>query len=416
MTISSSVQHDAPVYDVDFTASAVQENPYVHWEEVRRLGPVVWNPASNGWLITGFSDVRKVLRDSANFKTDANFSVGWGGKVVATIDGEAHRQLKDIMRPAFERDYILDTWEAAVQSLVHDCAARAADKLREGTEVEVVKHFHLVPTATALLLLRISDDDVPDVIAKFQDWAAAMSESINAIYLADAAERASVLAKGEQARTAVHELAARLFAERVQDGFEPDDDIIRRLALSDVFHGDGVLSEQDARAQVAQLVGASQLNTLNNIVTCIQYLAENKNLRDELRDDRQLIPQFIEEVVRHSSVFAVTPRVVDPGPVEIHGITLQPGDRVYAVNSAANRDPSRWENPEVFDIHRPQLAHVGFGFGPHTCIGVNVARMETRLIIDAILDAFGDFEISRTFEYGEKFMQRGPKELYIRQV
>lgn len=423
MTIESTPTQDVAIYDIDFTSPEVSADPYLDWECVRALGRVVWNPASNGWLVTGFNDVRAVLRNAAAFETDANFSKGWGGRVISTTDGPYHDLLKEVFRPAFERDVIVERWESAVRDIIRQSVARAAEGLRAGQAVDLVPAFRDIPAQTILTLLEVVDIE-PDIAKKFQAWAFAMSETINAIYVHDPAKRQAILEAGEEARTRVHDLADRLLGERSRPGID-DNDILRRLALCGL---DGELSEDhpivladqepmgvdDMRAQVAQLVGASQTNTHNNLSTCLLYLAQNPSIREEIRDDRTLIPAFIEEVLRHNSVFAVTPRIVGPAGFELAGVRLAPGDRVYAVNSAANRDPSRWENPDAFDIHRPMKAHVAFGFGSHTCLGSNLARLETRLLIDAVLDDFAAFQLAGAVPYNQKFMGRGPAALPVR--
>lgn len=425
MKTQSTPMPDAPIYDVDFTDPDVSADPYPHWERVRALGRVVWSPTTNGWLVTGFSDVRAVLRNSQAFETDANFSTGWGGRVISTTDGPYHHLLKEAFRPAFERDVLIAKWESAVDDVVRRCVSRAAAILRDGGTVELVDTFRDVPTETILSLLRIGDEVDPDIARKFQTWAYAMSETINAIYVPDPERRARILEEGAQARSTVHALAARLLEERQAPGVD-EDDILRRLALCGL---DGelnanhlladanqpVMSVDDMRAQVAQLVGASQTNTHNNLSTCLLYLAKDPSLREEIAANRELIPAFIEEVLRHNSVFAVTPRIVGPEGFELAGVKLAPGDRVYAVNAAANRDPSRWENPDIFDIHRPMKAHVAFGFGTHTCLGSSLARMETRLLLNAVLDDFGQFElVENEVPYNQRFMARGPAIAHIR--
>lgn len=81
--------------------------------------------------------------------------------------------------------------------------------------------------------------------------------------------------------------------------------------------------------------------------------------------------------------------------------------------AAANRDPLRWDNPTAFDVHRPQKAHLGFGSGLHSCLGLNLARLETEVMINRMLDEIPDWSIAGDVSYGTNFMVRGPSDIQL---
>jgi cytochrome P450 len=76
--------------------------------------------------------------------------------------------------------------------------------------------------------------------------------------------------------------------------------------------------------------------------------------------------------------------------------------------AAANRDPSRWDDPHTFDIRRPARQHLGFGFGMHVCLGLNLARLEAQIWLDRLLDRLPDWTLAGPVDYGRNFMIRGP--------
>ena len=75
---------------------------------------------------------------------------------------------------------------------------------------------------------------------------------------------------------------------------------------------------------------------------------------------------------------------------------------------AANRDPERWESPQEFDIFRPKRQHLGFGYGMHVCLGLNLARLEGHIWLDQLLDKLPEYELAETIDYGRGFSLRGP--------
>jgi cytochrome P450 len=113
---------------------------------------------------------------------------------------------------------------------------------------------------------------------------------------------------------------------------------------------------------------------------------------DACRKDRSLIPGAIEESARWRPTDPVFSRLMK-ADVDVEGVTIPAGARVDLCLGAANRDPQRWDNPAVYDIFRPAQAHLGFGMGPHQCLGMNVAKEEMVTAINGLMDRFPDMRI-----------------------
>jgi cytochrome P450 len=106
---------------------------------------------------------------------------------------------------------------------------------------------------------------------------------------------------------------------------------------------------------------------------------------DRLRADRALLEPAIEEGLRWEQPLSAVTRVATRD-AELGGVAVPAGSFVHAAIGAANHDPSRWDDPDRFDISRPEHPHVTFGGGAHFCIGVHLARMEMKSALDAVLD------------------------------
>jgi cytochrome P450 len=114
-------------------------------------------------------------------------------------------------------------------------------------------------------------------------------------------------------------------------------------------------------------------------------LLTNPDQLEALRNDRSLMPQAIEEGLRWEPPLPNIGRTA-ARDVEVEGVLIPKGSPVSVCMGSANRDATRWDNADAFDLFRDQKQHMSFAFGPHMCLGMHLARMETTVAINAILD------------------------------
>ena len=153
-----------------------------------------------------------------------------------------------------------------------------------------------------------------------------------------------------------------------------------------------------------------------------QILGDDKALQQELRDDRKLIPNFVEECLRLEAPVKGDFRLAKV-PVDIAGVHIPAGTQVMVLNAAINRDPRKFENPNVLDPRRANArTHVAFGRGPHTCPGAPLARAESVVAFNRLFDRTSDIRISeahhgpagaRRYNYVPTFILRGLTSLHI---
>jgi cytochrome P450 len=201
----------------------------------------------------------------------------------------------------------------------------------------------------------------------------------------------------------------------------PRGDVLTSLA--EATFPDGTTPEIGDVARVAvNLFAAGQETTVRLLGAALRVLAERADLQQALRDDRSLIPNFIEETLRLESPIKGDFRL-SRVPTTVAGVDLPAGTTVMLLNGAANRDPRFFENPGTFDITRPNARrHIAFGRGIHTCPGAPLARAEGRVAIERLLDRTTDIRVSdahhgpegaRDFGYLPSFILRGLASLHL---
>lgn len=216
----------------------------------------------------------------------------------------------------------------------------------------------------------------------------------------------------------LYERVARYIEDRRR---APREDVLTGLATA--TFPDGRLPEvADVVRVAANLFAAGQETTVRLLGSALKLMAEQPQLQAELREHRDRVPLFVEEVLRTESPVKGDFRLTRV-PVTVGGVGLPAGTTVMLLNSAANRDPRQFDDPAAFDPARPGVRrHIAFGRGPHTCPGAPLARAEARVAIERLLDRTTDIRLSenhhgpegaRRYHYVPTFMLRGLTRLFL---
>jgi cytochrome P450 len=160
----------------------------------------------------------------------------------------------------------------------------------------------------------------------------------------------------------------------------------------------------------------------SNAIRAMRVIAEDRALQGRLRADPSLIPNFIEEMLRLEGSSKGTHRLA-LRDTKIGGYDVPAGKKIVISLAAANRDPSRWEDPQELKLDRPRIKeHVGFGRGAHTCAGAPLARAEVRVLIANLLDLTKEITLSeehhgapdnRRLSYEASYIIRGLEQLHL---
>ena len=202
---------------------------------------------------------------------------------------------------------------------------------------------------------------------------------------------------------------------------EPRNDVMTELATA--TFPDGSLPEvNDVMLIASNLFAAGQETTARMLGTALRLIGERPELQQALRDDRDRIPAFVEEVVRIESPIQGNFRLARV-PTTVGGVDIPAGTTLMVLEGAANRDARQFECPAEFRVDRVNgRQHVAFGFGIHACAGAPLARAEGRVSLERILDRTADIRISeaehgpagaRRYDYTPIYMLRGLEQLHL---
>jgi len=202
---------------------------------------------------------------------------------------------------------------------------------------------------------------------------------------------------------------------------EPRGDVLTSLAQG--TYPDGSLPElMDVVRLAVFLFAAGQETTTKLLTFALKNIAESSDLQQRLRDDPSLIPAFLEETLRLETPIKSHFRLASK-TAAVAGVRVQAGTPIMLLPGAANRDPGKFENPDEFQVDRPNVReHLAFGRGIHSCPGAPLARVEGRVSIERVLARMKDIKISekhhgpaaaRRYTYDPTFLLRGLKDLHL---
>ena len=152
------------------------------------------------------------------------------------------------------------------------------------------------------------------------------------------------------------------------------------------------LSRQELGTYLAVVAGAGNETTTRLIGWTGKVLADHPDQRRDIAEDRSLVNDAIEEILRFEPPAPHVGRYV-ARDAEIQGQTVPEGSAILFLVGAANRDDRRFPNGDTFDVHRKAVSHVTFGYGAHFCLGAALARLEGRIALDELLNRFPEWDV-----------------------
>jgi len=350
---------------------------------LRQNDPVWWDEKNQLWVVTKYEDVRFVLKTADAFSSEPSVLVGLDTPVsIVTMDDPAHAQRRNVVNRGFTPK-MLYREEPRMRRFMDE----AIDRVCELGTADFVEDLAVpLPLRTIAHLLGFEEALLP----QFRHWTDTMFEASSGERHADIEVMTrAVEAFGHFSGHIVEVLESRRRA--------PKDDMLSALCAAE---GSGILSAHDTVMQNDELVMfgvllvvAGNETTRNSISRGMLELIRRPDVRRRLTSDPSLLPTAIEEILRWTSVIRCFKRNTTRD-VELRGKTIKKGDHVIVVHVSANRDEEAFPDPFEFRIDRNPNDHVAFGFGPHFCLGANLARLEMRVAFEHILERLPDLELA----------------------
>ena len=390
-----------PVLSMSFFEPGFNQAPYPALEEIRAAGRVVYNDLLDRFMVTSYGDVSRVLGDGKRFAqgvTDA-FVDFFGGPTMETIDDqERHDAIRGIWAHDFWRD-TLERQRPLVERVVDEQLHPFVERVRSGETVDAVAELARgIPTLVIANMLGIETA----MFKQFSAWSDAMGAIPEGAL--DPSERGTeIVLAGRRATAELNAYIAEQVEHRRRNG---GDDLIAKMVGADYARTS--MTEAEIIASNTQLVFAGNETTAKLMAHTLVTLARHPDQRRLLASDRSLVPPAIEEVLRWETITQFIDRNVRDEPVQFGDVVIPAGAVVTPLQGAGNRDPDRWERAGEFDVTRAPRQHLGFGFGMHSCIGLNLARMEAQVWLNRLLDDLPQYELAGAIAYGGNFQLRGP--------
>jgi cytochrome P450 len=366
----------ASTLDAELTGPALNEtfyagDPWPHLARMRREAPVAWNGDTGVWVLSAYAEVAAVSAETATFcsrKGVLLFEIGVDYPSPPTMmhtDPPAHTRYRGLVQPSF-RPKVIRAFEEAVRRRTRELL----DAIPIGEPVDIVP---------ALSVLGIPSADWP----QFYLWSEA---SIPGSREWRAGEREQLMG----------ECTSYLLTTAQERRAKPQEDLVSLVATAEI-DGDR-LSDAEIVMFLVQLLVAGNETTRTMLSSALAAFAESPKEWQRLRDDRELIPHAVEEMLRWSTPVLAFMRTATRD-VELRGRTIHAGEPVWMLYASANRDEDKFgPTADVFDITRDPNPHLSFGYGAHFCLGAPLTRLEGRVVLEEMLDRYSAIESAGAVE------------------
>jgi len=353
---------------------AARRDPYALYAEARRDHPVYAHEGLPVLSVFRHADIQAILKDPATWSskfppppglTEEDLPPG-----MLTSDPPMHTRLRGLVNQAFT-PRIVRQLEPRMTALAH---ALVDDAIARG-QVDLVEALtYPLPVTIIAEMIGVPTEDR----AQFKEWSDAVVANLGVAFMGPIPEER--IAEQRRIIGEMNEYFARLAEERRR---RPADDLLSGLVAAELEGSR--LSFRELLAMLILLLVAGNETTTTLIGNVVLELLDHPDALARLRADPALMPTAIEEVLRFSSPIQMDPRRATRA-LELHGQRIEEGQFVLSWLGSANRDETVFERADVFDITRDDNRHLAFGFGPHYCLGANLARLEAQVAVGVLLE------------------------------
>ena len=356
------------------------EEPFSFYTQLRHEEPVTFSPVLNAYVVSRFEDVRAILSQPDVFSSRETLSpvgtlypqtlveLSKGYQFAATLinsDGAAHRRLREPLRKAFSPPRI-----RALEPFIRQRIQQLLDQILPQGHAEIISQFAtLLPLDVIFTLMGIPAEDREQVKKWCDDWTALLMSPLPEEIQVACARNTLILHRYLLDRIEERRLTSR-------------EDLLTDLVTMQL-PGEEPFSEAELIYTIGSLIIAGHITTTHLIGTGLVRLLQEPGRWHTLCEHPESIPQAVEEILRYDGPVRGFMRVTTR-PTTLHGIEIPEGTRLFLIYNSANRDEKQFADADQFEMLRQPNQHLAFGYGAHFCIGAPLARLQGRLVFEAL--------------------------------
>ncbi|NOQ70362.1 MAG: cytochrome P450 [Crocinitomix sp.] len=378
----------------DLSSQEVVQNPYPHYEAIKSIDPIYKSETIfNGcWLIFDYEDIIYFLKDTTfvsskreRYLIDAlpieeqnkfDELIKIHSQWYVHYDPPEHTRIRKIMGRGFSKK-VLQKLEIEISDHIETILNKLDPYSTLDITEEISKHVPLL-TITALLGVDLGD------VSKLSEWIDGI-----AAYMGAEKPNLKVIENAQNAIISFRTYFEKVLDERAKN--TEDDDMLSLLIAA--HEKEDNLTRDELFAQCSLVAFAGNETTKNLISTTLYLLLNEPGLKEEVMDNKKLIPQLIDESLRYENPVQFVNRIVKQD-YTYKGHEFKKGDYIAVMLGAGNRDEKVFTAPDEFNIHRNEGPHLSFGPGIHSCIGQVLAKMEAKLTLNLLLDKYPEIQLA----------------------
>ena len=399
--------------DIDFTDLDNFSDGFPHrlFAIHRREAPVYWHeptehtPDGEGfWSVATHAETLAVLRDADTYSSVTGGDRPYGGTLLQDLPvaGQVLNMMDDPRHTHIRRLVSSGLTPRMIRRVEDDLRARARallDAAQPGLAFDfLVDVAAELPMQMICILLGVPETE--------RHW---LFQAIEPTFDFGDSRR------GEVGTMSVEEAGSRMFAYGMElitaKRAQPTDDMLSVVANATT----DPLSDVELYMFFSLLFSAGAETTRNGVAGGLLALAQNPDQYRRLRDDPELLPTAVEEIIRWTSP-SPSKRRTATRDTELGGCAIRAGDKVLVWEGSANRDGSVFDDPDCFDVARKRNPHLGFGQGVHYCLGANLARLELRVLYEELLSRFSEIRVVKPVEWARSNRHTGIRHLFVELV
>lgn len=358
---------------------ATRRDPYAIYARARREYPVYRHEGLPVVSVFRYADVQSILKDAATWSSSFDRPGMRNDEIPPSMIGQdppEHTRLRALVNQAFTPRIIRQ-----LEARMHAVAGELVGEALERREVDLVEALtYPLPVIVIAEIIGVPAEDRE----RFKHWSDVAVEGLgSALFRPPTPER---MAQLDEARGEMGRYFSALAEERRR---HPREDLLTGLVQAELEGSR--LSHIEMLQLLILLLVAGNETTTSLIGNAVLTLLAHPDELARVRGDRALLPSAIDEVMRYSSPVQMDPRRATRA-IELRGEHIEPDQLVVSWIGSANRDEEVFPDPDRFDVARRDNKHLGFGLGPHYCLGANLARLEAQVAVGALLDRTAAFE------------------------